>query len=47
MADYRQTTEAVIAGFEEAWEFFGGVFAVVIPDNMKTIVDQADPSSPG
>jgi transposase len=43
---YRQTTEAVIAGFEAAWRFFGGIFAVVIPDNMKTIVDQADPLEP-
>jgi hypothetical protein len=32
----------VIAGFEAAWVFFGGVFAVVIPDNMKAIVDKAD-----
>ena len=39
----RQTLEAVIAGFEAAWVFFGGVFAVVVPDNMKAIVDQADP----
>jgi hypothetical protein len=31
---FRQTTEAVIAGFEAAWAFFGGVFKVVIPDNM-------------
>jgi transposase len=42
----RQATGAVIAGFEAAWRFFGGVFAVVIPDNMKTIVDQADPLEP-
>ena len=35
---YRQTTEAVIAGFEAAWAFFGGVFTVVIPDNMAPIV---------
>jgi len=39
---FRQTTEAVIAGFEAAWKFFGGVFAVVIPDNMATIVEHAD-----
>ncbi|GFG98033.1 hypothetical protein MTIM_39120 [Mycobacterium timonense] len=39
---YRQTLGEVIAGFEAAWVFFGGVFAVVIPDNMKTIVDKAD-----
>jgi hypothetical protein len=29
---FRQTTEAVIAGFEAAWGFFGGVFKVIIPD---------------
>lgn len=39
---YRQTLHEVIAGFEAAWAFFGGVFAVVIPDNMKAIVDKAD-----
>jgi transposase len=39
---YRQTLGEVIAGFEAAWAFFGGVFAVVIPDNMKAIVDKAD-----
>ena len=29
---FSQTTETVIDGFEAAWAFFGGVFAVVIPD---------------
>jgi hypothetical protein len=43
---FRQTTEAVIAGFEAAWAFFGGVFAVVIPDNLGAIIDKADPLSP-
>jgi len=43
---HRQTTDDVIAGFEAAWAFFGGVFATVIPDNMKTIVDGADPLEP-
>jgi transposase len=43
---HRQTTEATIAGFEAAWAFFGGVFGVVIPDNMAAIVDRADPLSP-
>ena len=28
---FRQTTAEVIAGFEAAWRFFGGVFKVVIP----------------
>lgn len=43
---YRQTLHEVIAGFEAAWAFFGGVFAVVIPDNMKAIVDKADATDP-
>ena len=43
---YRQTLGDVIAGFEAAWAFFGGVFAVVIPDNMKAIVDRADATDP-
>jgi Integrase core domain len=43
---FRQTTEAVIAGFEAAWKFFDGVFAVVIPDNMAAIVDEADALDP-
>lgn len=43
---HRQTTAAVIEGFEAAWAFFGGVFAVVIPDNMEAIVDEADAVDP-
>ena len=43
---HRQTLEEVIAGFEAAWGFFGGVFKVVIPDNMKAIVDHADAIDP-
>jgi transposase len=43
---YRQTLGEVIAGFEAAWAFFGGVFAVVIPGNMKAIVDKADATDP-
>ena len=29
----------MIAGFEAAWAFFGGVFATVVPDNMAAIVE--------
>jgi hypothetical protein len=29
---FTQTTEDVIAGFEAAWFYFGGVFPVVIPE---------------
>lgn len=43
---FSQTLRAVIDGFEAAWVFFGGVFAVVIPDNLKAIVDKADPITP-
>lgn len=43
---FRQTTDAVIAGCEEAWRFFHGVFAVLIPDNTKAIVDDADALEP-
>ena len=43
---FRQTTEEVIRGFEAAWGFFGGVFAVVIPDNMKSIVIMAENTAP-
>ena len=43
---FRQTTEAVIDGFEAAWAFFGGVFRTVIPDNLSAVVDDADPLAP-
>jgi len=43
---FRQSTEAVIEGCEAAWRFFGGVFAVVIPDNMASIVERADALEP-
>lgn len=43
---YRQTVADVIAGFEAAWAFFGGVFGVVIPDNLKAVVTRADPLNP-
>ena len=40
---FSQTLASVIEGCEAAWAFFGGVFKVVIPDNMKAIVEEADP----
>jgi transposase len=43
---YSETTETAIEACEAAWEFFGGVFRVVIPDNTKAIVDKADPLAP-
>lgn len=43
---FRQKIGDVIAGCEAAWAFYGGVFATVIPDNMKAIVEQADATEP-
>ncbi|MBV8446282.1 MAG: IS21 family transposase [Candidatus Dormibacteraeota bacterium] len=43
---FSQTLEAIIAGCEAAWRFFGGVFKVLIPDNMKAVVAQADAVNP-
>ena len=43
---FKQTTEEVIKGFEAAWGYFGGVFPVVIPDNMKSIVIEAENTAP-
>jgi len=36
----------VIEGLEAAWAFFGGVFPVLLPDNMSTVVTKADPIAP-
>ena len=43
---YSQTLTAVIAGCEAAWGFFGGVFKVLIPDNLKPVVTDADAVNP-
>lgn len=43
---FSQTLVAVIDGCEAAWAFFGGVFKVLIPDNMTTIVAQSDSLNP-
>jgi hypothetical protein len=39
---FTQGLTDVIAGFEAAWGFFGGVFKVVIVDNFKATVIEAD-----
>lgn len=41
-----QRVETVIEAMEAAWRFYGGVFAVVVPDNCKCIVVGADPLNP-
>ena len=43
---YSQTLTAVIAGCEAAWVFFGGAFKVLIPDNLKAVVTEADAVNP-
>jgi len=43
---YGQTLADVIAGCEAAWIHFGGVFKVLVPDNMKPVVVDADPVNP-
>lgn len=43
---FTQTLTAVIAGCEAAWEFFGGVFKIVVPDNLSPVVSAADPLNP-
>jgi transposase len=43
---YSQTQAAVIAGCEAAWTFFGGVFRVLVPDNLTPVVTNADALTP-
>jgi hypothetical protein len=43
---FRQDLAAVIAGCEAAWAFFGGIFKIIIPDNMSPVVDRAHPLEP-
>jgi transposase len=43
---FTQTLAAVIEGCEAAWGFFGGVFRVLIPDNLAPVVADADPVNP-
>ncbi len=43
---FTQTLEAVLEGCEHAWEFFGGTFAVLVPDNLSPVISNADPINP-
>lgn len=43
---FRETLADVIEGFEQAWMFYGGIFRVVIPDNLSAVVSHADPIAP-
>ncbi|MCI0669631.1 MAG: hypothetical protein L0Y64_04135, partial [Myxococcaceae bacterium] len=39
---FEETTKSAIEACEAAWEFFGGVFRVLVPDNTKAIIVTAD-----
>lgn len=41
-----ETTAGAIEACEAAWEYYGGVFGVLVPDNTKAIVNEADPLEP-
>ena len=42
----QETTKSGIEACEAAWEFYGGIFRVLIVDNTKAIVEKADPLYP-
>ena len=39
---FEETTARAIEACDAAWDFFGGVFKVIIPDNTKAIIIDAD-----
>jgi transposase len=43
---FTETTRDAIEACEAAWEFFGGIFKVLIPDNTKAIIGTANPLAP-
>lgn len=43
---FQETTATAIEACEAAWEFYGGIFVAIIPDNTKSIVAKADPTDP-
>jgi transposase len=43
---WRETTEEVIEACEAAWQFYGGIFRVMVPDSTRAIVARADPIQP-
>ena len=43
---FQQDLPTVIAGFERAWMFFGGVPRRIVIDGLKAGIDQSDPYTP-
>ena len=42
----KETTASAIEACEAAWEFYGGIFKTLRPDNTKAIIVEADPLDP-
>jgi len=43
---FQETTASAIEACEAAWDFFGGVFRTLLPDNTKAIIHTPDPLQP-
>ena len=43
---FEESTARAIEACEAAWDFFGGIFTVLIPDNTKAIISAPDPLTP-
>ncbi|MDQ3707861.1 MAG: hypothetical protein M3387_00865 [Actinomycetota bacterium] len=43
---HRQTVDDVIAGCDAVWAFFGGMFRVLVSDNLSPVVARADATTP-
>ncbi|MEO8564692.1 MAG: IS21 family transposase [bacterium] len=43
---FEETTATAIEACDAAWEFYGGVFRTLIPDNTRTIVQTSDALEP-
>jgi transposase len=43
---HHQRQDDVIEALEAAWAFFGGVFPVLLPDNLSAVVQKADAVNP-
>lgn len=43
---FAQTTEAVCEGLDRAWQFFGAMIRIIIPDNTKAMIKDPDALAP-
>jgi transposase len=43
---FAQTTEAVCEGLDRAWQFFGAMTRIIIPDNTKAMIKDPDALAP-